>query len=230
MFISALHRREHHDWWLAGGVSPSDVLGAYQPVGAADDTAALINLNNPGTNTLTPGTPNSALWSVTTGWQFVAADSRNLVTSLTGVILGTDFAILANMADVTGSTQNYVIGTVTTAAPTTDMFLITRAPKQYAKVGDAAAVSITSAVTNTVYGVRRVSSGSTHQLWKSGSVAAEASGVTYAATSSTSLQVGCSVTNGTANNFLDGKIRAILFIQNPTNPQMVALSQAMAAI
>lgn len=52
-------------WWLAGGIAAANCVAAYQPKGAADITAAKVNLNNPGTNNaITTGTVG---WNVTDG-------------------------------------------------------------------------------------------------------------------------------------------------------------------
>jgi len=45
--MPASHTRQ---WWLAGGIHPSQVVAAYQPKGAVDLAASYVNLANPGTN------------------------------------------------------------------------------------------------------------------------------------------------------------------------------------
>jgi hypothetical protein len=49
--MPASHTRQ---WWLAGGIHPSQVVAAYQPKGAVDLAASYVNLANPGTNDATP--------------------------------------------------------------------------------------------------------------------------------------------------------------------------------
>lgn len=56
-------------WYLAGGVSAANCVGAYQAKGAATLAASYSNLNNPGTFTLTPGTTDPT-WNTATGWEF----------------------------------------------------------------------------------------------------------------------------------------------------------------
>lgn len=46
--LGAGGRRADESWWLSGGVSPSDVVAAYQPRGAASLAASYVNLANPG--------------------------------------------------------------------------------------------------------------------------------------------------------------------------------------
>lgn len=56
------------NWWLAGGVSSSNVVAAYQPLGATDYSSSKINIANPGTYNITEatGTPG---WTTTEGWK-----------------------------------------------------------------------------------------------------------------------------------------------------------------
>jgi len=72
MFVTALHRREHHaDWWLSGGVSGADCVFAYQPKGAADYAASLVNLHNPGVQNARARRASVApTWDVANGWKF----------------------------------------------------------------------------------------------------------------------------------------------------------------
>lgn len=58
-------------WWDLNGTIASCVA-AYQPKGAADYAASLVNLANAGTNDLT-GT-NAPTWDATSGWQFDGTD------------------------------------------------------------------------------------------------------------------------------------------------------------
>lgn len=53
-------------WWLAGGISASACVAAYQPKGAASYADSLKNINNPGTNDLTSAVGVS--WDIS-GWK-----------------------------------------------------------------------------------------------------------------------------------------------------------------
>lgn len=55
-------------WWLAGGVSASNAVAAYQPIGAADLSGSLINLANAGTYNAAPGV--APTFDASTGWTF----------------------------------------------------------------------------------------------------------------------------------------------------------------
>lgn len=64
--------------WLAGGISSSDCISAYQAKGAASYVASKSNLANPGTYDLTDGATYPA-WAAGTGWTFTAANNQRLV-------------------------------------------------------------------------------------------------------------------------------------------------------
>lgn len=89
-----------YTWWLAGGIDPSSVDGAYVALGAASKAASLINLADPGTNDLTEA--GTVTWSAVAGWSgFSAAnylqsafppdDNRGIilrVATMTGTVIG----------------------------------------------------------------------------------------------------------------------------------------------
>ena len=93
-------------WYLAGG-APTP-LAVYQPIGAADYAASLINLANPGTNNAYAGAAPS--WAAGTGWSFLAASSQYLKTGIT-VTNTTDRAVLIRFAN--RATNGYLFGTIT---------------------------------------------------------------------------------------------------------------------
>lgn len=64
--------------WLAGGVSPSSVVAAYQSL-TSSYAASKINLANPSTHALTDGT-TAPLWTAESGWD--ASNSGYLITDI----------------------------------------------------------------------------------------------------------------------------------------------------
>ena len=54
-------------WYLSDGISSADCIAAFQPIGAASASAALVNLNNPGTHNATASVAPG--WT-TSGWSF----------------------------------------------------------------------------------------------------------------------------------------------------------------
>lgn len=84
------------EWWLAGGVSPSDCVAAYQPIGASDLATSYINLAN-------PGTYNSALgiapaFDAATGWTFNGS-TQYLTTGVTSY--GRTWSLFVRFSDAT---------------------------------------------------------------------------------------------------------------------------------
>ena len=66
MIIETNGRRRSQTWFLPSGITFSDVIAAYKPLGASSEAASLINLASPGTNNLTKtGSPS---WAAATGW------------------------------------------------------------------------------------------------------------------------------------------------------------------
>lgn len=63
-------------WYLAGGLSASDWLATFQPIGAASLAASYSNLINPGTNDAAPGT--APTFNAATGWAFASASLQYL--------------------------------------------------------------------------------------------------------------------------------------------------------
>lgn len=66
-------------WWLSGGIPSSYVVAAYQAKGAASLAASYVNLANPGTYDLTPGSAPG--WSAAAGW--ICDGSQWLKTGIT---------------------------------------------------------------------------------------------------------------------------------------------------
>ena len=66
-------------WYLAGGISASACVGAYQAKGAASLAASYTNLANPGSHDLTLGT--APAWDATNGWK--GGSSAYLKTDIT---------------------------------------------------------------------------------------------------------------------------------------------------
>jgi hypothetical protein len=66
------------NWWEAGGATGA--VAVYQPKGAADYTASLVNLANPGTyNGTTTSAPS---WAASTGWTFDGS-TNHIATGVT---------------------------------------------------------------------------------------------------------------------------------------------------
>ena len=66
-------------WYLSGGVSASDCVGAYKAKGAASLAASKVNLANPGTYDLS--STADPTFDTTTGWYFISG--KHLQTGIT---------------------------------------------------------------------------------------------------------------------------------------------------
>ena len=92
-------------WYLAGGISASACVAAYQPKGAASLAASYINLANPGTYDAAPGV--APTWASSTGWTFNGT-SQYLKT---GIVPSTGWSAIIRFDSLvaTGSFQ-YLLG------------------------------------------------------------------------------------------------------------------------
>lgn len=75
MFVTALHRRKHHEkWWLAGRVNPSSVDAVYNAAGASSYAAALVDLSGNSNDAATtyPGYVSASApgFTASTGFEF----------------------------------------------------------------------------------------------------------------------------------------------------------------
>jgi hypothetical protein len=94
------------DWWLAGGIDPDDCIAAYQPKGATNYDASLINLVNPGTHDATAG--KAPDWDASTGWYFDKANSEYLITDIPSA---EDMTLAIRVADASkGDAEAAAIG------------------------------------------------------------------------------------------------------------------------
>lgn len=82
-------------WWLAGGIAAANCIAAYQPKGAADYAASLVNLANPGTYNAFAGADPT--WGATDGW--IGAGASYLRT---GFSLAAGYSFIIRYADLTG--------------------------------------------------------------------------------------------------------------------------------
>jgi len=66
-------------WWLSGGISETNCIAAYQPMGAENYETSKVNRANPGTYNAADGLPPT--WGIDVGWDFVAAGTRTYLTT-----------------------------------------------------------------------------------------------------------------------------------------------------
>lgn len=85
-------------WWLAGGVSSVNCIGAYQPIGASSLANSKINVNNPGTHDAVAGVDPS--WTSANGW---AGDSTSKYL-LTGIVPAPHWSAIVFVRNATAGT------------------------------------------------------------------------------------------------------------------------------
>ena len=95
-------------WYLAGGISASACVAAYQPKGSTSLAASYTNLANPGTYNAAPGV--APTWAAATGWTFWAASIQHLKT---GMVPGAGWSIAVRCANIAASPVfQYLCGVV----------------------------------------------------------------------------------------------------------------------
>jgi hypothetical protein len=88
-------------WWLSGGIAAANCIAAYQPKGAADYAASLVNLANTGTYNATGF--NTPGWNATDGWILVGySPFKYMRTGITSFTTG--WSIVARLKS-TGSNR-----------------------------------------------------------------------------------------------------------------------------
>jgi hypothetical protein len=211
------------------------VLGAYQPKGAENATAALVNVANPGTNDLVGNGGPGPTWSAGSGLIFTrtsATAGQGLRTTFYSTALGNTPAILVRyegIADALAST-NYFTGISATARQVYTLFMIARSTASYANAGSVTPdPSPSGASSSGVLGLR-INAGKV-ELWMNGALYSSAN-CTYNSARSDYLGVGCTYYTSLSNyqNFLTGNILALTYMTAASAAQMAAISAAMAAL
>lgn len=93
-----------NSWWAFGGIS-ANCVGAYLGKGAASLAASYINLANPGTNNLTPGT--APTWDATNGWIFASA-TPSLDSGI--IVANNNYSMLVRFSNTGATTNASIIG------------------------------------------------------------------------------------------------------------------------
>ena len=116
-------------WWLSGGISAANCVGAYQAKGAASYAASKVNLANPGAYTLADPAPPS--WDAASGWTstgsarlrtgIVPASGYSIIVRFSGAVAGAlvsaaSFAPLYFECYLSSSARSYAAGAATRTA------------------------------------------------------------------------------------------------------------------
>ena len=84
-------------WYLAGGVSANSVLSAFQPIGAANYAASLLDLSGNGNNAIEGASRDPSKWDAANGWEmYSTTNGTTLQTSHKGAVGMTGIARFSN--------------------------------------------------------------------------------------------------------------------------------------
>lgn len=205
-------------WWMANGLSPSNVYGAYNAVGATDYNDSLVNRNAPGVNDLTTGVAPD--WAATTGWQFDAATTY----------INTGFLPTSNMTVIVSTARDaspygYLLGAASSVAYS---FYTTAAGTYTEHFVHATNLSNTAAAAVDIV-LAGASSTSSQKLYVNGSLVDSASVSPQAVT--VPIYIGAYNNNGVAYNFYSERIKAIaIYTVELSAAQIATISENMARI
>jgi hypothetical protein len=203
-------------WWLAGGISASNAVAVYQPVGADDLADSYVNLANPGTYDATPGV--APTWDAVNGWTF------NGTTQYldSGVVPASGWSMIVRFSDVSLPATCWMIGV--DSADNARFYL---SPTFTAKrlYGSGGLKLVSSAVESGIMAIsgqqpyfNGLTDGSTTDAWDT--------------TQTNSIFIGClHETDGDPNFFLNGKIQAVAIYNTTLTPaQVAAVTAGMQAL
>jgi hypothetical protein len=207
--MPASHTRQ---WWLAGGIHPSQVVAAYQPKGAASLAASYINLANPGTNDAQVGVAPTLDSS---GWVFNGSTQY-----LIGPVPTTHgFAIRYSGVTLQG---RRIIGVVDGTFSFECVININGTYRTYRKSVDGTARSFAGAGTSGVIIFNNTKSYLNgvldSNLYENGAPTLQ-------------IAIGCRNNFGVFESYIDAKVQAVVFLAAELSvAQIAALSAAMAAL
>lgn len=166
-------------WWLSGGVSASNAVAVYQPIGAASLAASYINLANPGTYNAAPGVAPS--WASATGWGFdgstqylttgvtVNANTWSMIVRFSGGITTGDRCLCGNyqalatkdfsLWQITAGKTYYINNALLASANYITAGILAMAGKKAYKNGNDDGTIPVGEVTSAPVGVGRAGSG-----------------------------------------------------------------------
>jgi hypothetical protein len=206
--IPASHTRQ---WWLAGGIHPSQVVAAYQPKGAVDLAASYVNLANPGTY---DATPIVAPTLDSNGWVF----SGGTQCLDTGIIPGREWSMVIRL---TGADAGILCGSL--SGGDTRFFLGNNASgyRQYANGPLLVVSGVVSTGIMAICGANVYLNGSLDGTIDTGSLVSTRP--IYIGAANNLGTVLAPIGSGTINGFA-------AFNFSLTDAQIAALSAAMAAL
>jgi hypothetical protein len=203
-------------WFLAGAVPSANCIIAYQPIGAADINASLVNLANPGTfNAVLPGGGPNPSFNTATGWQFTAGQDEYLTTGWTPANSVNRSAIARISGGTLDTGERYVFGTRSTGGTMKFALQITNAASK-AVFYNGTGTPYTHS-TNIDSGVLAVAG---LDPYKDAVDLGNVTSGTYSATHP--MVIGAWNSVGTINAYFAGFIQAIAFYDIALTPSQIA--------
>lgn len=206
-------------WYLAGGVSAANCVGAYQAIGAASLAESYINLATPGTYDLTIAASETPGWNTAYGWDFVAATPSPLTT---GTLIPADnWSVIVRYSDLTTSVNWALVGS--RGASNTRFYIIGTANTNVV-YGCGASVTVTPAPAAA--GVLAVCA---HQGYRDGVADGAAIGA-WSGTSTFPIYIGAYNNNGSTAQAATVRIQAVAIYNVDIAAYEAAIRTAMLAL
>lgn len=216
MKVVLFNKKLSTPWYLSGGISASNCIGAYAAKGSASQAASYINLANPGTYDLTEGKAPS--WNTATGWTFTAASMEYLKT---GIIPNVGWSMIIRIS-MSGNGAYIPCGN---SDGTNGLFIFPRYVdgKHYYSNG-ATLLSVAGAIsTDTTMSISAL------DAYLSGASDGTIGGTNVRA--NVQLYVGAMNTSGATGNYMTGNLLALSIYNTALTPtQMSSLHTAMMAL
>lgn len=114
--VTLIDDNSYKYWWLAGGISVHECVGAWYPAGSSNKAGSFINLNSPGLYTLTEGAAMN--WGAY-GW--VSGVTSYLKTGIS--VDGGNFSVLCRFTDASTSAAR-IFGTAVGADGSPRCFIV----------------------------------------------------------------------------------------------------------
>lgn len=110
-----------NQWWLRGGVNPSECLCAFQPLGQQSMETSLFNINSRGTNNAAIGT--TPAFAKSSGWTFTSASSQYLTVGSGALATAVPISMVA-LFQADNITSAYPLVSISRAATTNEQWVL----------------------------------------------------------------------------------------------------------
>lgn len=208
------------NWWEIAGET---CVAAYQPKGAASQSASYSNLANPGTYDAAPGTAPG--WDSTNGWDFTKASSTYLTT---GVVPATDGSYSLIVRFSGGDTNTGILAGCAYTADTPDYFFLVQQRNAGGLLVYGNGTNATAGSSSATSGVLAVAG---QYGYLNGTQDASGLNQTLTAIGSRAIVIGAMYENSGPANHFNGNIQAVaIYSTTLDGTQISSLTSAMNAL